>query len=85
MKKKSIRICGIIFSAGIAALLISGVLISLFYAFALIIGGNTGAAIEDLLTNRIFPILYVLNILLCIDGIIYTYLNGAKGFRFNVD
>ena len=65
----------------IAALILAGAIVAILYAFAVAFGS---AAFAAMLMNKIFPVLYIANIIVCLVGIIYTYLTGAHGFRFNV-
>lgn len=81
MKEKLIHISSRICTAGIAALILAGAIVAILYAFAVAFGS---AAFAAMLMNKIFPVLYIANIIVCLVGIIYTYLTGAHGFRFNV-
>lgn len=81
MKEKLIHISSRICAAGIAVLILAGAIVAILYAFAVAFGS---AAFAAMLMNKIFPVLYIANIIVCLVGIIYTYLTGAHGFRFNV-
>lgn len=73
-----------LFIWGIGLLLLVGAVIAFVYIVLFFIGSTAAVRIESFIRETIFPILFVLNIFLCVIGIIYVYLIKDKGFRFNV-
>lgn len=84
MRERLKKVICKIFSAGILCLLGSGVIISVFYFIAFIFGGEIAENIVQIVNIHVFPVMFVLNILLCVIGIVYTYLVKDQAFRFKI-
>lgn len=84
MKQKLIALTRNIFTVGIIAVLVLGILAAILYLIAFIAGGTLAEKIVAFVNHRAFPVMFVLNILFCASGILYTYLTGDRGFRFDI-
>ncbi len=76
--KKISDVCKLIFGYGIMIVLFSGGLTFFGYLAALIIGGDTAAAICNFISDKFFPVIIYATTLLVIFGIISMYLAGEK-------
>ncbi len=74
-----------IFTIGIGLVLLAGAILFAVVVVAFLIGGETAEHIIRVVRERIFPILFLLNVIFCVFGMIHVYLIRDKGFRFNVN
>lgn len=74
--KKISNVCKLIFGYGIMIVLFVGGLTFFGYVLALIIGGDTGAAICDVIYNGIIPVMIYTTTSLVLFGLITMYLSG---------
>lgn len=84
MKQKLISLAAKIFTIGTIAMLVLGILTALLYVVAFLFGGALAESIVAFVNGRVFPVMFVLNILFCVSGIVHTYLIGNRGFRFDI-
>ncbi len=80
MKEKLINLTKTIFSYVTAALMAIFVLILAAYIVALIIGGDTGIAIDHFFSASVLPIMYIVSVVTSFVGILNMYLRGKKAF-----
>lgn len=80
LKRWSLRI----FTIGTALLLIAAVLVALLYVVGFIVGGEQAASIVLFVHTTVFPVMFMLNIVFCVSGIVHVYLIKDKGFRFEI-
>lgn len=74
-----------IFTIGIGVALLAGAILFAVIVSAFLIGGETAEHIIRVVREEIFPILFLLNVIFCVFGMIHVYLIRDKGFRFNVN
>ena len=74
-----------IFTIGIGLMLLAGAILFMVIVAAFLIGDETAEHIIHVVRGQIFPILFLLNVLFCVFGMIHVYLIRDKGFRFNVN
>lgn len=84
MKQKLISLTAKIFTIGTIAMLVLGILAALLYVVAFLFSGAIAESIVTFVNARAFPVMFVLNILFCVSGILHTYLIGDRGFRFDI-
>lgn len=84
MKEKLIQLTAKVFMYGIVVLLIFGALTALVYVIAFILGGTAAENIVVIVNDILFPVAFVLNIIICVVGIVHCYLVGDRSFRFDV-
>lgn len=84
MRQKLIYVTGKIFTVGIIAMLMSGILAAMFYVVAFFAGGVPAEQIVAFVNEKAFPVLFVWNIMFCVYGILHVYLIGDRGFRFDI-
>lgn len=81
MKKKLHQLangCKIVFGYGIMLVTLAGGLTFFGFLAAVIIGGDTAAAICSLIKDQIFPVIIYLTTSLILLGLIGMYLTGEK-------
>lgn len=83
MKKQLILWSRRIFTVGIFAMLVLGVVAVVLYVVAFLAGGEVAARITSWIMSGYFPVLFVLNIIFCVIGLLNVYLIGDRGFRFD--
>lgn len=76
--KKAAAVCKIIFGYGIMICLFVGGLTFFGYVAALIIGGDTAAAICTFLYKQIIPVMIYANAIMVLLGLLSMYLAGEK-------
>lgn len=76
--KKIAGVCKLIFGYGIMITLFAGGLTFFGYIVALIIGGDTAAAICQVIYKQIFPIIIYASTALVMFGLLTMYLAGEK-------
>ena len=76
--KKISNVCKLIFGYGIMIVLAVGALLFFGYVTALIIGGDTAAAICTFLSKRVTPVMVYASTVLVLFGILSMYLTGEK-------
>lgn len=74
-----------IFTIGAGILLLAGGILFAMIVAAFLIGGETAEHMIRIVREQIFPILFLLNVIFCVFGMIHVYLIRDKGFRFNVN
>ena len=74
-----------IFTIGAGILLLAGGTLFAVIVAAFLIGGETAEHMIRAVREQIFPILFLLNVIFCVFGMIHVYLIRDKGFRFNVN
>ncbi len=74
--KKISNVCKLIFGYGIMIVLFVGGLTFFGYVLALIIGGDTGAAICDVIYKGIIPVMIYCTTSLVLFGLLTMYLSG---------
>ncbi len=72
-----------IFGYGIMVCLLAGGLTFFGYVAALIIGGDTAAAICAFIYNEIVPIIIYLSVIMVLLGLVAMYLNGEVALTSN--
>lgn len=80
LKNWSLRI----FTLGTVLMLLCGMVAAVLYLLAFLLGGRIAEMLTALVTGRLFPVWYVLNILFCVSGLVHVYLIHDKGFRFEI-
>ncbi len=76
--KKLSDIIKTIFGYGIMACLFAGGLTFFGFVVALIIGGDTGAAISIFIQKSIFPVIIYTSVIMVLLGLVAMYLAGEK-------
>lgn len=74
--KKPVSICKIIFGYGIMIALFVGGLMFIGYLLAIIVGGDTAAAICSFMKTYIAPFIIYLGTIMVLFGLILMYLSG---------
>ena len=74
--KKIANVCKLIFGYGIMIALFVGGLTFFGYVAALIIGGDTAAAICTFLYKTVIPVIIYLAVIMVLLGLVAMYLNG---------
>ena len=81
--KKISNVLRVIFGYGIMVCLFAGGLTFFGYVVALIIGGDTAAAICEVIYKQIIPIIIKASTILVLLGLAVMYLNGEKALTSN--
>lgn len=81
--KKVSDVLRVVFGYGIMVCLFAGGLMFFGYVAALIIGGNTAAAICEVIYKQIIPIIIKSSTILVLLGLAVMYLNGEKALTSN--
>ncbi|MBO5913380.1 MAG: hypothetical protein J6Q76_07905 [Clostridia bacterium] len=81
--KKISNVLRVIFGYGIMVCLFAGGLTFFGYVVALIIGGDTAAAICEVIYKQIIPIIIKASTILVLLGLVVMYLNGEKALTSN--
>lgn len=81
--KKVSDVLRVVFGYGIMVCLFAGGLTFFGYVAALIIGGNTAAAICEVIYKQIIPIIIKSSTILVLLGLAVMYLNGEKALTSN--
>lgn len=76
--KKISSVCKLIFGYGVMIVLAIGALLFFGYVAALIVGGDTAAAICDFLSKKVTPVMVYASTVLVLFGIVAMYLAGEK-------
>jgi hypothetical protein len=76
--KKISNVCKLIFGYGIMIVLAIGAFLFFGYVAALIVGGDTAAAICDFLSKKVTPVMVYASTVLVLFGIVAMYLAGEK-------
>ncbi|MBE6775906.1 MAG: hypothetical protein E7543_06925 [Ruminococcaceae bacterium] len=76
--KKLSAVLKTIFGYGIMICLFAGGLTFFGYVAALIIGGDTAAAICTFLYKTVIPVIIYLSVIMVLLGLVAMYLNGEK-------
>ncbi len=84
MRKTCIKATQMIFAYGMSVLLVVCFLAALAYVTALIIGQPGSVAIHQVVSGRVFPLVYYGGILLSFDGMLHLYLKGELLFRLDL-
>ena len=83
MKEKILKILKLIFGYGIMICLFAGGLSFFGYVAALIIGGDTAAAICTFIYKQFFPIVFIVTSSLILLGLIRMYISNEHAFTAN--
>lgn len=81
--QKVIRVCRILFGYGIMLSLFVGGLTFFGYVAALIIGGDTAAAICTFLYKTVMPIAIKTSTVMVLFGLVIMYMNGEVALTSN--
>ena len=80
IKDKTVNIIKVVFGYGVLIVLLAGGLTFFGYLAALIIGGDTAAAICTFIYKKLYPILVVTSTVMIALGVLKMYLCGETEF-----
>ena len=84
MREKCIKATQMIFAYGMSVLLVVCFIAALAYIVALVIGQPGSVVIHEVVSSRVFPLVYYGGILLSFDGMLHLYLKGELLFRLDL-
>lgn len=78
IRKKLLLVCKIFFGCSVTITLLGGGLTVLSYVVALIVGGDTAAAICEITYKQVWPVIIKITNITIVVGLVAMYLNGEK-------
>lgn len=84
-KEKLSGLIKCIFTVGTGIVLTGGAMIFLGVLAAVICGGKAADILIHVIWEKIFPVFFIANVILCVLGLVHVYLIRDKGFRFEVN